>query len=69
MSLGGRLEEVEVAEILHFLALNSRSGKITLSRRDGHGVVVLRLGRIVYPEARLSEQVGGRHRRNGTSSC
>jgi hypothetical protein len=48
VSLAGRLEEVELAEILHFLALNSRSGKITLTRRDGHGVVVLRLGRIVY---------------------
>ena len=48
MSLAGRLEEVELAELLHFLALNSRTGRISLSRRDGHGVVVLRLGRIVY---------------------
>jgi hypothetical protein len=48
LSLAGRLEEVELAELLHFLALNSRTGKISLTRRDGHGVVVLRLGRVVY---------------------
>ena len=48
MSLAGQLEEVELAELLHFLALNSRTGKISLTRRDGHGVVVLREGRIVY---------------------
>ena len=48
MSLAGRLEEIELAELLHFLALNNRTGKVTLSRRDAHGVVVVRLGRIVY---------------------
>jgi hypothetical protein len=48
MSLAGRLEEVELAELLHFLALNGRTGKVTLTRRDGHGVVVLRQGRVVY---------------------
>ena len=48
MSLAGRLEEIELAELLHFLALNNRTGKVTLSRREAHGVVVVRLGRIVY---------------------
>ena len=48
MSLTGRLEEVELTEILHFLAFNAKTGRLTLSRRDGHGLVVLRLGRIVY---------------------
>ncbi len=48
MSLAGRLEEIELAELLHFLALNNRTGKVTLSRRDAHGLVVVRLGRIVY---------------------
>lgn len=48
MSLAGRLEEVELAEILHFLALNNRTGRLSLTRRDGHGLVVLRQGRIVY---------------------
>ena len=48
MSLAGRLEEIELAELLHFLALNNRTGKVTLSRREAHGVVVVRRGRIVY---------------------
>lgn len=48
MSLAGRLEEIELAELLHFVALNNRTGKVTLSRRDAHGLVVVRLGRIVY---------------------
>jgi hypothetical protein len=48
VSLAGRLEEIELAELLHFLGLNSRTGKVTLSRRDAHGLVVVRLGRIVY---------------------
>jgi len=48
MSLAGRLEEIELAELLHFLALNNRTGKVTLSRRDAHGIIVVRLGRIVY---------------------
>ena len=48
MSLAGRLEEVELAELLHFLALNNRTGKINLTRHDGHGFVVVRDGRIVY---------------------
>jgi hypothetical protein len=48
MSLAGRLEEIELVELLHFLALNNRTGKVLLSRRDAHGVVVVRLGRIVY---------------------
>jgi len=48
VSLAGRLEEVELAELLHFLALNNRTGKINLTRHDGHGLIVVRLGRIVY---------------------
>jgi len=48
MSLAGRLEEVELAELLHFLALNNRTGKVILGRRDAHGLVVVRVGRIVY---------------------
>lgn len=48
MSLAGRLEEIELAELLHFLALNNRTGKVTLSRRSAQGLVVVRQGRIVY---------------------
>ena len=43
MSLAGRLEEIELAEVLHFLALNNRTGKVTLSRR---GALNPSLGRL-----------------------
>jgi len=48
VSLAGRLGEIDLAEILHFLSLNGRTGRLTLSRRDAHGTIVVRLGRIVY---------------------
>jgi hypothetical protein len=48
VSLAGRLEEIELAELLHFLALNNRTGKVLLTRRDASGLVVVRNGRIVY---------------------
>jgi hypothetical protein len=48
VSLSGRLEEIELAELLHFLALNNRTGKLTLSRRTAHGLIVVRRGRVVY---------------------
>ncbi len=48
MSLAGRLEEIELAEVMHFLALNNRTGRLTTSRRDAHGTIVLRLGRVLY---------------------
>jgi hypothetical protein len=48
VSLSGRLEEIELAELLHFLALNNRTGKLTLSRRTAHGLIVVRQGRVVY---------------------
>jgi Domain of unknown function (DUF4388) len=48
MSLAGRLEDVELPEILHFLALNNRTGRVILTWRNANGLVVVRLGRIVY---------------------
>ena len=48
MSLVGRLEDIELPELIQFLASNRKTGRLTLSRRDGHGVVLLRLGRILY---------------------
>jgi Domain of unknown function (DUF4388) len=48
MSLVGRLEDIELPELIQFLANNRKTGRLTLSRRDGHGVVVMRVGRILY---------------------
>ena len=48
MSLVGRLEDIELPELIQFLANNRKTGRLTLSRRDGHGVVLMRAGRILY---------------------
>jgi hypothetical protein len=48
MSLVGRLEDIELPELIQFLANNRKTGRLTLSRRDGHGVVLMRAGRIIY---------------------
>lgn len=48
MSLAGKLEDVGLAELLQLLAANEKTGRLTLTRRDGHGVVILRRGRIIY---------------------
>lgn len=48
MSFSGRLEDNELPELLHFISLNKKTGKLSLTRRDGHGLIVARLGRILY---------------------
>jgi hypothetical protein len=48
VSFAGRLEEQGAAELLRSLARTSASGKLTLTRRDGHVVMALRAGRIIY---------------------
>lgn len=48
MSLAGKLEDVGLADLLQLLASNEKTGRLTLTRRDGHGVVILRRGRIIY---------------------
>ena len=48
MSFAGRLEDNELPELLHYLSLNKKTGKLSLTRRDAQGLIVVRLGRIVY---------------------
>jgi hypothetical protein len=48
MSFAGRLEDNELPELLHYVSLNKKTGKLSLTRRDAHGVIVVRLGRILY---------------------
>ncbi len=48
MSFVGRLEDNELPELLHYISLNKKTGKLSLTRRDGHGLIVARHGRILY---------------------
>lgn len=48
MGLVGRLEELSLFDIFRLVALSKRTGKLTLSRREGNGIIVFRGGKIIY---------------------
>jgi len=46
--LSGRLEDQTAAELLRTLARSAATGKLTLTRRDRHAILVFPSGRIIY---------------------
>ncbi len=48
MALAGRLEDVPAAEILQFLAMSGKSGKLTFTTGTEEGLIVFREGKIIY---------------------
>jgi Domain of unknown function (DUF4388) len=44
----GRLENIALPEVLNFLAVTAKSGRLGLTRRDGQGLILMRRGRIIY---------------------
>lgn len=48
MALAGKLEDVQPAEILQFLAMSEKTGKLTFTTGTQEGLIVFRRGRIVY---------------------
>ncbi len=48
MSLSGRLEDAGLPSLLQTLADNASTGKLTLTRSDGHALLVFRTGRVIY---------------------
>ncbi len=48
MSLSGRLEDAGLPSLLQTLADNWSTGKLTLTRSDGHALLVFRSGRVIY---------------------
>lgn len=48
MSLGGKLETLDISAVLQTLAVGAASGRLTVARLASHSVFVLRRGRIVY---------------------
>jgi len=48
MALVGRLKDVSPAEILHFLAMSDKTGKLALTTGAHEGLVVFREGHIIY---------------------
>lgn len=66
MSFAGRLETLEVPALLQTLGAGNSSGRLTITRLDGHAVVVLREGRVVYAAGGAHEEtLAGRLLRQG----
>jgi len=48
MGLVGRLEDLALPEIFQILSLSKKTGRLTLTRREGNGVIVFKDGKIIY---------------------
>ncbi len=59
MSLVGKLEDLGLAEILQLLSVSEKTGKLTLTCRDGGGLIVFRNGRIIYAASNSAREAFG----------
>ena len=59
MSLVGKLDEVELPELLQAIADAQKTGKLKLTRRDREGIIVFRQGMIVYAASSSARQTLG----------
>jgi len=59
MSLVGKLEDLGLAEILQVLSVSEKTGKLTLTCRDGSGLIVFRKGRIIYTASNSAREAFG----------
>lgn len=59
MSLSGKLEELPLPHLLQIIATNRVSGKLSLARRDGHGLVVFRDGKVIYAATNSARETFG----------
>lgn len=48
VALAGKLEDVQPAEILHFLAMSEKTGKLSFTTGTQEGLIVFRDGKIIY---------------------
>lgn len=48
VGLSGKLQDFSVPEILQVLAFNQKTGRLTIARREGEGLLLFRRGRIIY---------------------
>ena len=60
MSFVGTLEEIGFPDLLQALGSGGKSGRLTLSGRQGYGVVLLRDGRIVYAASNSARETLGK---------
>ncbi len=59
MSFVGKLDEFRLSDLLQIIAVNRKSGKLKLTRRDREGLVVFRAGKIIYTASSLARETLG----------
>jgi hypothetical protein len=57
--LAGKIEDVTLPGLLQMLAVKARTGKLTLTCREGVGLVLLRGGRIIYTASNSAREALG----------
>ncbi len=48
MGLVGRLQDLALPDIFQIISLTKKTGKLTLTRREGTGVIIFKNGRVIY---------------------
>ncbi len=48
MGLVGRLEDLALPDIFQILSLSKKTGKLTLTRREGNGIILFKNGEVIY---------------------
>jgi len=59
MALSGTLTDLPLADLLHLLATNQLSGRLTLTNKQGHAMVVFRDGKIIYAATNEARETVG----------
>lgn len=59
MTTRGRLDEVALPDLLQLLSANRRTGKLTLSHRDGFATILFRDGRVIYAASNRTRETFG----------
>jgi Domain of unknown function (DUF4388) len=66
MGFAATLDDLGFPELLHLISLNRKSGRLSLTCREAHAVIVFRQGRVTYAaSSRLKESFGYILMRNG----
>ncbi|HEX2165484.1 MAG TPA: DUF4388 domain-containing protein [Thermoanaerobaculia bacterium] len=59
MSLFGRLEDLSLPQVLQLLSMNRLSGKLSVTRQDARGTVVLRDGKVIFATTNTARETVG----------
>lgn len=59
MSLFGRLDDLSLPQVLQILAANRLSGKLSVTRQDARGTIVLRDGKVIFATTNTARETVG----------